>query len=177
MVSREKSTEDAAVVLVTFYSQIRLWLHTVCFIIIIIYVYIYIRVYACVCTYVYICMYFYVEVILCMKVCIWKPLQIKSIYQLGITVLMVLLIYFNKTTSRSGAMILVTTALNIQFPVILHLSYCRVKWVCDRNFHPESFKSLNVVLISMSVPKFLWLFYRNWGDLGLPHGPLYQNSS
>ena len=89
----------------------------------------------------YICvhMYFVCGNFLCLTVCIWKLLQVKSIYQLGITTLMVLLMYSNKTMSRSGAMMLVTTPLNLQFSVILRLSYCRVKWRCHLNFHPESF--------------------------------------
>lgn len=115
---------------------------------------------------------------LCTTVFIWKLLQIKSLYKLEITVLMTVPIYPNKTTSRSGAMILVTTLSNLQFSAILHPSYCRVKWECGRNFHHKSFKIFIVVLISMSLPKdtnifvtlllevwrsrtFTWLLYQN----------------
>lgn len=102
----------------------------------------------CVCVFMYVCTYFVCGNFLCIPLGIWKLLHI---YQLWVTVPMAVLIYSNKTMSRSGAMILVITSLSLQFSAILHLSYFRAKWRWDRNFHPEPFKSLIVVLISVSL--------------------------
>ena len=123
----------------------------------------------CVCIYgyMYMCV-FCMWKILCMTVCIWKLLQIKSIYQLEITMKMILLTYPNKTTSRSGAMILITTSLKPRFSVILHLSNCGVKWASDRNFHPESFKSSRVELIFGNLPKDMKVFMTLLLKMGRP---------
>lgn len=119
------------------------------------------------------------EIFLWTRVCIWKLLQTKSIYQLEITVLLLAVLIYPKTTSRSGTMISVTTSPNLEFYFILHLSHYRVKWRCNRNLHPKSFKSLIVLLISVSLLKDTKVFMTLLMEVGKPRistWPFYQNS-